>query len=263
MAVALHENQLQGPSLRSMRSDLEAFSHELTDGFLLRTRKETAATLVEIEELSKLVDHLQVLAVSAVVGHDIANLGESEPQQATSAQDWNGASPAAVPAKRPSAKQPLSIHRNTAEYLRAKIGISRSEANRRLRLAANIMPESSGPGSAAEPKLATLAAASRSGSVSMRASTIVCDAVERVRPVADPHLLDAMEQHLTRQAIESDEDTLRVLARRGRALLIKTGRNPLRKCLGHGRACSSAAGATGCISWRSAPPTNSLNTSPR
>ncbi|WP_035778633.1 hypothetical protein, partial [Arthrobacter sp. 35/47] len=90
MAIALHEHRLQEPSLlQSVRADLEAFSTELADGYLLQSRRETAAALVEIEELSRLVDHLQLLAVSAVVSQDIAVLGESGPEQATSAQDWN------------------------------------------------------------------------------------------------------------------------------------------------------------------------------
>jgi hypothetical protein len=65
----------------------------------------------------------------------------------------------------------------------------------------------------------------------MRASTLICDAVERVRPVAEPHQVDAMEQHLTRQAIESDEDTLRVLARRWENTLDQDGQEPTDKIL--------------------------------
>ncbi|MFP5315110.1 MAG: DUF222 domain-containing protein [Actinomycetes bacterium] len=227
MATALHEHQLQEPSqLQSLRTDLQAFSEEFADGFLLSTRGKTAATLVDIEHLAKLIDHLQVLAVSAVVGHDIAALGERDSQQSTPSQDWN------VEASAPERTvQPLSVHRNTAEYLRAKLGISRSEANRRLRLAANIMPPGSGPGVLAEPKLAVLAAAFRAGSLSMRASTVICDAVERVRPVADHNQLDAMERHLTTQAVESDEDTLRVLARRWENTLDQDGQEPTDKVL--------------------------------
>ncbi|WP_051470676.1 HNH endonuclease signature motif containing protein [Arthrobacter sp. 35/47] len=260
MAIALHEHRLQEPSLlQSVRADLEAFSTELADGYLLQSRRETAAALVEIEELSRLVDHLQLLAVSAVVSQDIAVLGESGPEQATSAQDWNvtissstslsasasASAPAPAPAPAPASsssssasasarsRQPLSIHRNTAEYLRAKIRISRSEANRRLRLAATIIPASTGPGAAAEPepKLPVLAEASSAGCLSMRASTMICDAVERVRPVAESHQLEAMEQHLTRQAIESDEDCLRVLARRWESTLDQDGQEPTEKIL--------------------------------
>ncbi|WP_051470537.1 HNH endonuclease signature motif containing protein [Arthrobacter sp. 35/47] len=253
MAIALHEHRLQEPSLlQSVRADLEGFSTEFADRYLLQSRRETAAALMEIEELSRLVDHLQVLAVSAVVNQDIAVLGEADPEHATSAQDWNvtissstslsapasSSAPAPAPASASVSasartRQPLSIHRNTAEYLRAKIRISRSEANRRLRLAATIIPVSTGPGAAAEPepKLPVLADASRAGCLSMRASTMICDAVEHVRPVAAPHQLEAMEQHLTRQAIESDEDTLRVLSRRWESTLDQDGQEPTEKIL--------------------------------
>lgn len=227
MALALHDHQLQENSLlQSVRSDLEAFRGKLAEGYLIRTRVETAATLVEIEDLSRLVDGLQVLAAHTIVAHDIAALGEAEPQSADPEQDWNGASSA--PAR---TKRPLPIHRDTAEYLRAKIGISRSEANRRLRLAANLLPDTSGPGAATQPTLPMLAAASSAGSVSGRATTVICDAVQRVRPVASSHQLDAMERHLIRHAIESDEDTLRVLAKRWESTLDQDGQEPTEKVL--------------------------------
>lgn len=227
MALALHDHQLQENSLlQSVRSDLEAFGRVLREGYLARTRVKTAATLVEVEELSRLVDSLQVLAAHTVVAHDIAALGEVEHQSGGPEQDWNGASSAPAQSKRP-----LPVHRDTAEYLRAKIGISRSEANRRLRLAANLLPDASGPGAVTEPTLPVLAAASSAGLVSGRATTVICDAVQRVRPVASSQQLDAMERHLTRHAIESDEDTLRVLAQRWDSTLDQDGQEPTEKVL--------------------------------
>ncbi|WP_051478688.1 HNH endonuclease signature motif containing protein [Arthrobacter sp. H5] len=227
MATALLDIQYQEiPLLQSVHSDLLAFGRELASGYLTRSRQDIAATLVEVEELSKVVDYLQVLTARAVEDHDIAATGEQVPQAAVVGQDWNTASGSPV-----ENRPPLPVHKNSADYLRAKIGISRSEANRRLRLAVNILPDTPGPGTATQPALAALSTAVGSGSVSGRAATVICDAVQRVRPVATPRQLDAMEHHLTRQAIESDEDILRVLAGRWENTLDQDGQEPTDKVL--------------------------------
>ncbi|WP_157359034.1 DUF222 domain-containing protein, partial [Arthrobacter sp. Soil782] len=71
-----------------------------------------------------------------------------------------------------------------ADYLRAKIGISRTEANRRLRLGHDVLPEVPGPGATVVPALAVLAEAASAGAVSSRAATIIRNAVHRVSTVA-------------------------------------------------------------------------------
>lgn len=184
-----------------MQSDLLSFAQRFESGFLAFSCREVAAALVEVEGLSRVIEHLQVVAARAVEDHELATADQQD------------------------------SHRNSAEYLRAKIGISRSEANRRLRLGQDLLPEPPGPGAAVESRMPVLAAAAGAGQVSSRAVTLIRDAVHRVRTVATSHQLNAMEEHLTRQAVESDEDVLRVLARRWENVLDQDGQEPSEKVL--------------------------------
>ncbi|WP_155850211.1 HNH endonuclease signature motif containing protein, partial [Arthrobacter sp. Br18] len=125
----------------------------------------------------------------------------------------------------------LPEFKTCADYLRAKLGISRSEANRRLRLAANILPDVAGCGAATPAPMSALGDAAGSGAVSGRAVSIIHEAVQRVQSFATPMQLDSMENHLTRQAVDSDEDLLRVLARRWEGVLDQDGQEPTEKVL--------------------------------
>ena len=197
MAVALLEPHPEEASLlRVMRSGLRDFAQQLESTYLTLSPQEAAATLVEVEQLSNIVDHLQTVAARAAEDHQLATTDTRDP------------------------------YKNTAEYLRAKIGISRSEANRRLRLGQDVLPEVPGPGASVEPPLTVLAEATSAGAVSSRAATIIRDAAHRVTTVATRQELDAMEDHLVRQAVESDEDVLRVLARRWEDIIDQDGTEP-------------------------------------
>ena len=114
-----------------MRSDLLAFAHHFESGYLLLDREEVVAALVGVDEVSKFVDHLQTLAARAAEDHSLAATDGPE------------------------------AHKGTAEYLRAKLGVSRSEANRRLRLGQDVLPELPGPGAPVPAPLPALAAATR------------------------------------------------------------------------------------------------------
>ena len=185
MAIAPLEYHREDESLLdAVHSDLLSFAGELGSSYLSLTRQQVATMVVDVEKISKVVDYLQTLAARAAEDHELSTSGQPEP------------------------------YRSTSDYLRAKIGISRSEANRRLRLGSNVFAEIPGPGAAVEASMATLGDAMSSGAVSGRAATVICDAVQRVRSVATSGQLASMEDHLTRQAIESDEDILRALARR-------------------------------------------------
>ncbi len=201
MVVELLEPDTENVFLRGMHSDLLAFAQQLESNYLTLSRQGAAATLVMVEQLSKVVDHLQTLATRVAEDHQLASTDTQEP------------------------------YRSTAEYLRAKIGVSRSEANRRLRLGQDLLPDVPGPGASAEPRMATLAAATKGGAISSRAATVVRDAVHRVSTVATRSQAQAMEDHLTRQAVESDEDVLRVLARRWESVIDQDGQEPTEKTL--------------------------------
>ncbi|WP_298252194.1 HNH endonuclease signature motif containing protein [uncultured Arthrobacter sp.] len=187
--------------LQGLHAALLTAAQQFESRYLLLDQQEAAATLVMVERCSHLIDHLQTLAARAAEHHQLAAMDGQE------------------------------HHGSTAEYLRASIGISRSEANRRLRLGQDLLPDAPGPGASVEPRLATLAAAASTGEISSRAATVIRDAVHRVATVATRPQVQAMEEHLTRQAVESDEDILRVLARRWESVIDQDGREPTEKTL--------------------------------
>ncbi|MDF9276749.1 DUF222 domain-containing protein [Arthrobacter sp. EH-1B-1] len=202
MAVALLEPRPEDTSLLGgMRSDLQVFAQQLESTYLTLSPQEAAVTLVEVEQLSNLVDHLQTVVARAAEDHQLATVDALDP------------------------------YKNTADYLRAKIGISRSEANRRLRLGHDVLPEVPGPGAALVPALGVLAEATKVGALSSRAATIIRNSVHRVSTVATGRELDAMEEHLVRQAVESDEDVLRALAQRWEDIIDQDGTEPTEKTL--------------------------------
>lgn len=200
MAVALSERQEEDSSLLpAVHSDLLSLAQHFQSNYLTLSQAEVASTLVAVERVSRIVGHLQTLAARAAEDHQLEAMDARE------------------------------TYKSTSEYLRVRVGISRAEANRRLRLGQDVVPAIPGPGAPAEAPMATLATASSVGAISSRAATVIRDAVHRVRTVATPGQLDAMETHLTRQAIESDEDILRVLARRWESVIDQDGQEPTEK----------------------------------
>ena len=232
-----------GPSLESMRSELLAFAQELKGRHLLLSKHDVVRALVDIEELSKVIDHLQIVAARAAQEHGVADTGEQAApgsllvraqQSLSTVQDdgaggGGGSTSAGAEQRNNDGFRPE--FRTCADFLRARLGISRTEANRRLRLAASLLPGVTAIGSATPASMSTLGAAASAGQVSGRAVSIVHEAVQRVRSFATPVQLDSMEQHLTRQAVESDEDLLRVLARRWEGVLNQDGLEPTEKVL--------------------------------
>lgn len=231
-----------------MRSDLLDFGKEMAGSYLTLSRREVVQTLVKIEEIAKLVDYLQVVAARAVQDQDIATTGERQAtgslltraERSISERISGGALESTTEAGpeggfgnagQQNKSSALPEFKNCADYLRARLGISRSEANRRLRLADNILPDLAGCGAATAAPMVALGSALGSGFVIGRAASIICDAVQRVQSFATPLQLDSMEHHLTRQAVESDEDVLRVLARRWEGVLDQDGQEPTEKVL--------------------------------
>ncbi len=94
-----------------------------------------------------------------------------------------------------------------------------------------MLPSLSPTGNPLPPRLEVLGEAVNSFVISARAATVVAQAIERVQSFATPDQLASMEQHLTRQAVESDEDILRVLARRWESVLDQDGQEPTEKVL--------------------------------
>ncbi|OUM40054.1 HNH endonuclease signature motif containing protein [Arthrobacter sedimenti] len=121
--------------------------------------------------------------------------------------------------------------RDCADFLRGTLGISRAEARRRLALAELVLPRLTPTGATLPARLEVLGAATEAALVSGRAATIVSQSVHRVQSFATPEQVASMEENLTRQAVESDEDILRVLAHRWEGVLDQDGQEPSEKVL--------------------------------
>ncbi|MHA7294608.1 DUF222 domain-containing protein [Arthrobacter sp. HLT1-21] len=181
------------------------------------SRLELANTVAAVEELSRAVEYLQILGAHAVDQQNIAATGESGQTIRWSMPGVEGGSP-------------RGEFRDTADYLRARLLIGRSEARRRLRLAATVVPPRFLNGSSGTPRLQHLSTAMAAGEVGGRAAALISDSVERVRPAATTPqargMLVAMEQALTSQAAESDTDVLAVVARHWEAAIDQDGNEP-------------------------------------
>ncbi len=229
MATAPVEQDRDGTALlSSVRTDLLDFADVFAAHFLLQGSSAVADTVAAIEEVSKVVEHLQILGAHALQ-QGAASAGEGS-RPGSAAGTAPAAALAGVSALVKGPGEPREF-RNTADFLRARLRISRSEANRRLRLAGSTRPRLLLSGEQSAPPLEILGEALGSGSIGGRAASLIRDAVERVRPVAEPEQLEYMERHLTRQAVESDEDILRAVARRWENALDQDGQEPSEKVL--------------------------------
>lgn len=207
-----------------------------------QSRRDAVELLLGIEHVARMVDHLQILAARLAEDHQLADdehpaggslLARAEQLIAETAA-VGGAGSAASTASTvagTSSGPGTSGFRDCADFLRATLGIGRAEARRRLSLADLVLPRVSPTGALVPPRLATLGAAMTSGRVSGRAATVVTQALQRVDSFATPQQFTSMEHHLTRQAMEADEDILRVLARHWESVLDQDGQEPTDKVL--------------------------------
>lgn len=221
--------------LGSVRAALvRAADRLMSSGRILSTRQ-AVQVLVEVEDISRIVDHLQVITAGMARDFDLASaeqrLGSSSHSSSTAQAPEGSAISAADIGARSGVTSGERPAQRCAQYLRAKLGISRAEAKRRLVLAQNVLPGISVSGASLDPPLQTLSIAVGSGEVSGRAATIICAAVDRVRCVAVDEQLVQMERQLTLQAIESDEEVLRSVARYWEAVLDQDGQEPTEKIL--------------------------------
>ncbi|WP_247044059.1 DUF222 domain-containing protein, partial [Arthrobacter rhizosphaerae] len=189
----------------------------------------------QVEELSRTVEYLQVLAAAAV---DRTRHEAARPETATGAasgKGWTtgwGTEPVAtgspgsgvlavsagpgpsgtVPERSSGFPVPAGSAgpvgdgcRNTAEFLRARLRISAAEARRRLALAAALLPSTGITGQPVPPAREELATVLATGTIPSRAATIITLALERAEHVTDPDTLDRMEHALTRTATAEDQ----------------------------------------------------------
>lgn len=205
MAIASFEAQQEAPGfLASVRCALQEFAVTFRQDAALQDPRELAECVALVEDLSRTVEQLQITGAHAVDQQNVAALLGRDPNNPESKSEF----------------------RDTLDYLRARLRISRSEANRRVRLGAGTMPQTLISGGEAPPKYEHLAAGLAESEINCKAATLIHDTLERVRAVASPEDLAAMEQQLTRQAAESDLDTLRVITRTWEAAIDSDGREP-------------------------------------
>lgn len=197
--------------------------------------KEASDFADRAEQLSRMVDYLQLVAAGAV---------DRTRSRAAALQAGSGAGPGApagwltgwntdeaippAPADGPGAVSECldDGYRSPAEFLRARLGISVSEARRRLSLAADVLPRTGIAGQLLPEVREELAAAVAAGTVASRAATIITLALDRVRSVCPPETAARMEHALTVTAAENDQDFLTRIARRWSDALDQDGAEP-------------------------------------
>lgn len=166
-----------------------------------------------VEELSRRVEYLQILAAAAVdrtrtsppaASGPLIPAADEAAVEGRAAGDGAGGKTGVVG----------SEYRNTAEYLRARLRISAADARRRLALAADLLPRPTLTGTPAVPVFGTLAATVADGTVAARAATIITMTLHRIRPLCSPETLEQVEHALTATAADTDPDFLTRVARR-------------------------------------------------
>ncbi len=253
MAIAPLEAPTVGPSstssslagfIRSVRVDLKSFADSFTRDAEFVSTQALADTVAAIEELSRVVDHLQTVGAHALEQQNIVQVGESHHRFSLSTSRLFNSTTAAgrTAADNAAPGSPATGRaggggrrgtefRDTAEYLRARLRISRSEAKRRLRVGSSVLAGRSFSGDIVPATMQTLGAATATGQISGQAATIIRDSLEHVRILAPTHSVQSMEDHLTHQALESDLDVLRVIARHWESVLDQDGREPSEELL--------------------------------
>ncbi|GAB3548862.1 hypothetical protein GCM10027404_13510 [Arthrobacter tumbae] len=226
---------LSAPSIGDLLQILAAYASRFVAAFPGMGQDQLAEQATGIEDLSRTVEYLQVVAATAVDRSSAADGGRPAHINKTITDDdgGSGADSAtggvgfAFGLSGPSGGR--SAYRCTAEYLRDRLRISRSEANRRLRLGSKLIPRITLTG---EPLPATcehLAAEVSAGVVSGKAATMINSALDRAQFTTNPATLDTMEAQLTASATRFDPDFLAKLIHRFEAHLDPDGPEPTDK----------------------------------
>ncbi len=219
-----------------------------------------------VEELSRVVDFLQLVAAAAV---DRTRRAATQTQKAPAgwgtdpgrgtaagwATGWthepwcdpddgavavtgeepesvSGADPSdATAAARAAAAVVDDGYRNPAEFLRARLRISIAEAKRRLALAAEVLPRTGLAGLPRPAARPEVAAAVADGTIASHAASIITMSLDRVRQTAPPEAIAGMEHALTETAVENDPDFLARIARHWTEALDQDGAEPSEELL--------------------------------
>ncbi|WP_024818640.1 DUF222 domain-containing protein [Arthrobacter sp. 31Y] len=175
-----------------------------------------------VEEMSRSVEYLQVVAAQAVE-RTRTEAQQTGPGSSAAAPEWRTGwtEPApgpTVPGATHGADDGHSVvddgYRDAAQFLRARLRISIGEARRRLALAPEILPQTGMTGQDIPARREILADAVGSALVPSRSATIISTALDKVRHLTDYQTITRMEQALTTTAVETDPDFLTKMTKR-------------------------------------------------
>ncbi|MGO4248869.1 DUF222 domain-containing protein, partial [Paenarthrobacter sp. RAF54_2] len=204
---------------------LESLRSFTVTGALVFGFTEAAGFAGRVEEIARTVEYLQVVAAHAVE-RTRTQAQQSRPSSAAGAGWQTGwtdpgtthpAAPAAGPnpvASADAAAVADDGYRNAAEFLRASLRISKSEANRRLALAAEVLPRTGIAGQHIPARREILAQALETTQIPTRSARIISAALDKVRLLTDDDTLTRMEHALTATAVETDPDFVTKMAKR-------------------------------------------------
>ncbi len=162
------------------------------------TAEAAARFAATVEELSRTVEHLQVVAAGRL------EQVRDEAETSGTADCW----------VTPEGKR-QGEYRNTADYLRDVVRVNRPEAAKRLKLAAGLLPSAGLAGQPVPPAHEQLAVAMADGHVPAAAATAATTALGKAKATgAGPETVEAMEQSLTQVAAERDPQFVTVAAAR-------------------------------------------------
>ncbi|MGM9471604.1 DUF222 domain-containing protein [Pseudarthrobacter sp. YS3] len=220
-----------------------------------------------VENISRTVEYLQILAAGTVDRTRSQAITTAATARTNPGRGWitgwdNGtetlnetdATWPAGPATPPVPASPADDGcANTAEFLRVRLRIGKSEAHRRLHLAHAVLPATTLTGDTTPPPREHLAAGltpttgpdsddaadGASGpalacpAVSSRAGTIISLTLDRLQHRTTPETLTLIETDLTRTAATTDPDFLARVARRWSDTLDADGTEPSEEALRH------------------------------
>ncbi|MET3809355.1 DUF222 domain-containing protein [Arthrobacter sp. UYEF3] len=208
------------PSLAGVLGQLRELTATAASDAALLGFGDAADYAAGVEEISRAVDYLQLVAAAAV------DRTRNEP---TGAAGTCGVPAGDVGAARGRAGD--DGFRRTEEFLRARLQISVAEAHRRLCLARAVLPRTGMTGQPLPPLHEELAAAVAAGAVPSPSATLITLALDRVRPLCGAETGARMEHALTRTAIEHDPDFLARITRRWLDAIDQDGAEPAEEVL--------------------------------
>ncbi|MCD4853430.1 HNH endonuclease, partial [Arthrobacter sp. AK01] len=238
---------MAGVSLAQADEALRSLRESASDEASVFGFVEAADFAGKVEEISRSVEYLQIVAAHAVERTRL-EAQNSRPGSSAAAPEWRtgwtetpeeptsgtGATvpeatvpDATVPAGEARSTNALSMnrsrskasvlddgYRNAAEFLRARLRIGIGEARRRLALAAEVLPQKSMTGQEIPARRGMLAEALGSALVPSRSATIISTALDKVRNLTDEDTITRMEHALTTTATESDPDFVTTMTKR-------------------------------------------------